>query len=99
MELVVINREIDFGDVTSPQVLEGQFDVTNTSDIVINFSCTVGCGCTLPVFETQSMAPHTTQFAKVYLDTNKIGKGFFSKSININYLENRITIKLKGRVL
>ena len=82
MALVVIKQDIDLGNVPRGTIKEFTFDLTNNSLYPIGFNCSVGCGCTMPTFDTMFMSQFSTQFPKVLLDTSNFGIGSFNKNIN-----------------
>lgn len=90
----------DFGDIVEGEKVEYSFKFTNTgkSDLLIS-SANASCGCTIPHFPDEPIAPGGTGTIDVIF--NSSGKdGKIDKKITIlaNTVPNRVVIKITGTV-
>ena len=91
---------IDYGII--PHKADGQreFVFTNTGDAPLIISNARGsCGCTVPIWPKEPIAPGATGKIDVKYDTNRIGK--FTKTITLttNTLQKNKILTIKGEVL
>ena len=100
--IVAFDRLVhDFGTVDEGEVINTSFVVTNSgkSNLVITDAKST-CGCTVPVWPKEPIAPGQSNVIKVKYDTKRIGA--FNKSITIS--SNAATaptkvIRIKGKTL
>lgn len=91
----------DYG--TIDQYADGgcEFVFTNTGNAPLVISAAKGsCGCTVPTWPKEPIAPGETGKIKVHYDTKRVGK--FGKSVTLqsNAIESPTkTIRIKGEVL
>ncbi|MEL0457424.1 DUF1573 domain-containing protein [Flavobacteriaceae bacterium SZ-1-7] len=92
--------EIDYGTIEQNADGERFFKFTNTGDAPIVISNAKGsCGCTVPTYTKNMIAPGEKGEIKVKYATNRIGK--FSKTVTLtsNASEPTKILKIKGEVL
>lgn len=93
-------EEYDFGTVKEGDVVETSFVVTNTgkSNLVI-MDAKVTCGCTVPVWPKEAIAPGASAEVQVRFNTNgKPNKQTKSVTLITNTAQGREIFKLKGMV-
>jgi Protein of unknown function (DUF1573) len=107
MSLTTTTPMVNLGNVPRGTIKEFTFNLTNNAIYPVSFTSTVSCGCTAPIYETQTMDQMSMQFPKVYLDTSKFGIGSFHKAINISFINmdsgepipDRLTISINGNTI
>jgi len=91
----------DFGTFDQHGNGEYQFKFTNTGNTPLIISNSKGsCGCTVPVWPKEPIAPGASNVIKVKYDTKRIGA--FNKSITITSnakTEPTKVIRIKGKTL
>lgn len=93
----------DYGkiDQHSDGVYEFEFTNTGSAPLVIEFA-KGSCGCTVPLWPKEPIAPGASSKLKVEYDTKRIGE--FSKTVTINSNATNVkdgisVIRIKGEVL
>ena len=92
--------EIDYGVIPHNGEPYRQFHFTNTGDAPLIIKNAKGsCGCTVPEWSKEPVAPGESSIIKVRYATNRIGK--FSKTVTLttNDAEGTHVLKIKGEVL
>lgn len=92
--------EHDFGTVNEGDVVETSFVVTNTgkSDLVIT-KATATCGCTVPVWPKEPVAPGESAEIKVSFNTNgKPNRQSKAVTLFTNTATGREVVKVVGMV-
>lgn len=98
---ITFDEEVfDFGDITEGDEVEHVFSFTNTgkNPLVIN-NATASCGCTVPVWPRDPIAPG--QKGEIKVNFNSTGKqGEQNKAITIaaNTLPNKTVVRIVGGV-
>lgn len=76
-----------------------EFRLTNTSKAPLVIASAVGsCGCTVPEYPKEPIAPGQTVIIKVRYDTQRVGP--FDKQVTVNFAgqSNPATLKIHGTV-
>lgn len=93
-------EEFDFGTVNEGEVVKTTFLVTNTgkSDLIIT-NAQASCGCTVPEWPKEAIAPGKTGDIKVSFNTNgRVNKQSKSITLTTNTEKGREVIKISGMV-
>ncbi len=99
-EISFDKQEFDFGTVKEGEVVETTFVVTNTgkSDLVITHA-QASCGCTVPEWTKDPIAPGETGNIKVSFNTSgRTNKQSKSVTLTTNTEKGREIIKISGMV-
>ncbi|MDE0536120.1 DUF1573 domain-containing protein [Tenacibaculum sp. L6] len=99
-EISFDKQEFDFGTVKEGEVVETTFVVTNTgkSDLVITHA-QASCGCTVPEWTKDPIAPGETGDIKVSFNTSgRTNKQSKSVTLTTNTEKGREIIKISGMV-
>lgn len=94
------NEVIDYGTIEQKADGVRVFKFTNTGEAPIVITNAKGsCGCTVPTYSKNVIAPNETGEIEVKYDTNRIGK--FTKTITLtsNASEPTKVLRIKGEVL
>lgn len=99
--VVKFDREVhDFGTVPEGELVETTFTVTNTGNsnlVITNAQAT--CGCTVPVWPKEPIAPGKTGEIKVSFNTaGKPNKQSKSVTLYTNTATGREVVKISGMV-
>jgi hypothetical protein len=93
--------EHNFGTITAGEKVSYSFKFRNTgkSDLVIA-NVIASCGCTVPSFPKEPIAPGETEFINVQFDS-KGRNGNFTKDITIyaNTIPNSMQLIIKGNIV
>jgi len=93
-------EEYDFGTVNEGDVVKTTFTVTNTgkTDLVIT-NAKASCGCTVPVWPKEAIAPGETGDIQVSFNTSgKPNKQSKSITLTTNTVKGREVVKISGMV-
>ena len=93
-------EEYDFGNVNEGEIVKTTFTVTNTgkSDLVIT-NAQPSCGCTVPVWPKEPIAPGKTGEIQVSFNTSgKPNKQSKSITLTTNTERGREVLKISGMV-
>lgn len=91
----------DFGEIIQGESVEYQFKFTNTGNAPLVITNAKGsCGCTVPDWPKQAIAPGETEFLRVTYDS-KGRKGAFNKKVTItaNTVPNTNILYITGDVI
>ena len=94
------STEIDYGIIQQNAEPYREFHFTNTGDAPLIIKNAKGsCGCTVPEWSKEPVAPGESSIIKVRYATNRIGK--FTKSITLttNEVVSTRKLRIKGEVL
>ncbi|MCQ2285719.1 MAG: DUF1573 domain-containing protein [Bacteroidales bacterium] len=98
-EITFEKLEHDYGNILKGDNGTCQFRFTNTgkSDLVLT-NVRSSCGCTVPSWPKESIAPGQSSVITVKYNTQRIG--IISKTITVesNAINNRIVLRIKGNV-
>lgn len=98
---IKFDREVhDFGNVDEGFIVETSFQVTNTgkSDLVIT-DANATCGCTVPTWPKEPIAPGATAEIKVKFNTSgKPNKQSKTVTLTTNTVKGQEQVKLTGMV-
>ncbi len=90
----------DYGTIYQHADGNGYFVYTNTGKEPLIFSrVKSSCGCTVPKWSRQPLLPGQSDTLKVRYDTKKIGSFHKAITITSNATEDRVVIKVKGKVI
>ena len=90
----------DYGTIYQHGDGDGYFVYTNTGKEPLIFSrVKASCGCTIPKWSRQPLLPGQSDTLKVRYDTKKIGSFHKAITITSNATEDRVVIKVKGKVI
>lgn len=99
-EMTFESMEVDYGVIEHNAEPYREFHYTNTGNAPLVISNAKGsCGCTVPEWSKEPLAPGKSGIIKVRYATNRIGK--FSKTITLttNEPDSKHVLKIKGEVL
>ena len=91
---------IDYGTIEHKADGQREFVFTNTGDAPLIISNARGsCGCTVPTWPKEPIAPGATGKIGVKYDTNRLGK--FTKTITLttNTVQKNKILTIKGEIL
>lgn len=94
------STEVDYGVIHQNAEPYREFRFTNTGDAPLVISNAKGsCGCTVPEWSREPVAPGESSVVKVRYATNRIGK--FSKTVTLttNDEDGQHLLRIKGEVL
>ena len=99
-EMTFKTTEFDFGDILENQNVETTFEFTNTgkNDLMIS-NCQAACGCTVPDWPREPIAPGKT--GKIKVAFNSAGRsGVNNKIVTVyaNIPQNQIELKFRANV-
>ena len=92
--------EVDYGIIQQNAEPDREFHFTNTGDAPLIISNAKGsCGCTVPEWPKEPIAPGASNIIKVRYATNRIGA--FSKTVTLttNEADGQHVLRIKGEVL
>ena len=91
--------EVDYGMIEQGSDPYRFFSFTNTGDTPLLITSAKGsCGCTVPTYPQQAIAPGETGEIKVRYDTNRIGKFTKTVTLTTNETESRRVLRIRGEV-
>ncbi len=92
--------EVDYGVIQQNAEPYREFHFTNTGDAPLVISNAKGsCGCTVPEWSKEPVAPGESSIIKVRYATNRIGKFTKTVTLTTNDAEGKHVLKIKGEVL
>ena len=94
------NVEVDYGIIQQNADPYREFRFTNTGDAPLIISNAKGsCGCTVPEWPKEPIAPGASNVIKVRYATNRIGA--FNKTVTLttNETDGQHVLRIKGEVL
>lgn len=98
-EITFEKLEHNYGNILKGEngVCEFKFTNTGKSDLVLT-NVRSSCGCTVPSWPKEAVAPGESNIIKVKYNTNRIG--VISKTITVesNAINNRVVLRIKGNV-
>lgn len=92
----------DVGTVTKGEVVKAKIKIKNTGNYpLVVGDVEVGCSCTLANKPEEPIKPGSTGFVEASVDTDKIGKGKFSRDIRIiaNTTPSTLVVSIQGEVI
>lgn len=88
----------DFGDVKHGEKLVYTFKYTNTGDVpLIIYSARADCGCTVPEYDDEPIAPGKVGNLKVVFDTRGF-RGYQTKSVQVTSNAGLQTLAIRAVV-
>lgn len=98
-EITFEQETIDYGTIERGADGNREFVFTNTGkEPLIITNCQGSCGCTVPTWPREPIAPGESAVIKVKYDTKR--KGSFTKSVTVssNAKNGKKTVRIKGTV-
>lgn len=98
-EITFEKETIDYGTIEKGADGKREFEFTNTGKEPLIITRAVGsCGCTVPTWPKEPIAPGETGVIKVKYDTQRVGA--FTKSVTVtsNASNSTKVVKIKGLV-
>lgn len=100
-QLTFETKQYDFGQVTNGEVVKYRFHFKNTgkSPLIIQ-NAQASCGCTVPQWPTEPIAPEDT--GSIYVEfnsANRVGQQDKNVTITANTNPSNIVLNIKGEVL
>tara|TARA_R110002049_G_scaffold227347_1_gene399486 strand:+ start:1677 stop:2144 length:468 start_codon:yes stop_codon:yes gene_type:complete len=91
----------EFGEITQGEKVQTTFKFTNTGDVDLIISDAKGsCGCTVPVYPRNPIAPGEEGEIEVVFDSNgKMGQQNKTVTLIANTKPNTTVLAIKGNVL
>jgi hypothetical protein len=92
----------DVGTVTKGEVVKAKIKIKNTGDYpLVVGDVEVGCSCTLANKPDEPIKPGATGVVEASVDTDKIGKGKFSRDIRIiaNTTPSTLVVSIQGEII
>ena len=99
-ETIVFAKTIhDYGTIVQGADGNCEFKFTNKSkEPLVLSNVTSSCGCTVPVWPREPIAPGKSGSIKVKYDTNRVGLINKSITVNSNAANNPVMLQIKGNV-
>ena len=97
--IIFTNTVHDYGTITQGADGNCEFKFTNKDkEPLVLSNVTSSCGCTVPVWPREPIAPGKSGSIKVKYDTNRVG--VFTKSITVisNAANTPVMLQIKGNV-
>jgi len=94
------SKVIDYGTIEKGADGVRRFEFTNTGkEPLIITRATGSCGCTVPTWPREPIAPNATGVIEVRYDTKRVGPFTKTVTINSNAQNSVETLKIKGKVV
>ena len=98
-EITFENLEYDYGNIYKGDNGECVFKFKNTGKAPLTISnCRASCGCTVPSWPKDPIAPGKSAYIKVKYDTNRIGTINKSITVNSDAINNSVVLHIKGYI-
>ena len=99
-ETIVFDKTVyDYGTITQGADGNCEFKFTNKGkEPLILSNVTSSCGCTVPQWPKEPIAPGKSGSIKVKYDTNRIGMINKTITVNANAINANIVLTIKGTV-
>jgi len=99
-ETIVFAKTIhDYGTIVQGADGNCEFKFTNKGkEPLVLSNVTSSCGCTVPVWPREPIAPGKSGSIKVKYDTNRVGNFTKSITVNSNAANNPVMLQIKGNV-
>ncbi len=99
-EITFQSQEHDYGTIAQGANGTCEFTYTNSGDeILVVSSCRSSCGCVVPTWDPNPLAPGKSAVVKVKYDTNRVGP--FMKSVTLESNARNtptVVLRIKGTV-
>lgn len=89
----------DYGQIYQHDNGQCEFKFKNTgkADLILT-TCRASCGCTVPEWPHEAIAPGKTAVIKVKYDTGRLGPINKTITVESNAVNNRLELRIKGNV-
>lgn len=99
-QIMFENETVDYGVIEQGSEPFRVFTFTNTgTEPLIITQAKGSCGCTVPTYPKEPIAPGETGEIKVRYDTNRLGKFTKRVTLTTNAPEEKTMLTIKGEVL
>lgn len=98
-EITFESLEYDYGNIYKGDngVCEFKFKNTGKAPLTIT-KCQASCGCTVPAWPKDPIAPGKTAVIRVKYDTNRIGTINKSITVSSDAINNSVVLHIKGYI-
>ena len=98
-EITFESLEHDYGNIYKGDNGECEFKFKNTGKAPLTITkCQASCGCTVPSWPRDPIAPGKTAVIRVKYDTNRIGTINKSITVNSDAINNSVVLHIKGYI-
>lgn len=98
-EITFESLEYDYGNIYKGDNGECSFKFKNTGKAPLTITnCRASCGCTVPSWPKDPIAPGKTAVIKVKYDTNRIGTINKSITVSSDAVNNSVVLHIKGYI-
>lgn len=98
-EITFESLEYDYGNIYKGDNGECTFKFKNTGKAPLTITnCRASCGCTVPSWPKDPIAPGKTAVIKVKYDTNRIGTINKSITVSSDAVNNSVVLHIKGHI-
>lgn len=98
-EITFESLEYDYGNIYKGDNGECEFKFKNTGKAPLTITnCRASCGCTVPSWPKDPIAPGKTAVIKVKYDTNRIGTINKSITVSSDAINNSVVLHIKGYI-
>lgn len=98
-EISFESLEYDYGNIYKGDNGECQFKFKNTGKAPLTITnCRASCGCTVPAWPKDPIAPGKTAVIKVKYDTNRLGTINKSITVSSDAINNSVVLHIKGYI-
>ncbi len=98
-EITFVKLVHDYGQIEQGANGECEFEFKNTgkADLILT-NCRSSCGCTVPSWPKDPIAPGKKAVIKVKYNTNRIGQINKSITVESNAVNDRVVLKITGNI-
>lgn len=98
-EITFESLEYDYGNIYKGDNGECEFKFKNTGKAPLTITnCRASCGCTVPSWPKDPIAPGKTAVIRVKYDTNRIGTINKSITVSSDAVNNSVVLHIKGYI-
>lgn len=98
-KMTFVDTTVDYGTIEQNADPFRVFTFTNTGNAPLVITNAKGsCGCTVPTYPKEPIAPGATSEIKVRYDTSRVGPFTKRITINTNEGEEPVVLTIKGKV-
>ncbi|MCR5115665.1 MAG: DUF1573 domain-containing protein [Bacteroidales bacterium] len=98
-EITFESLEHDYGNIYKGDNGECEFKFKNTGKAPLTITkCQASCGCTVPSWPRDPIAPGKTAVIKVKYDTNRLGTINKSITVTSDAINNNVVLHIKGHI-
>ncbi len=98
-EITFVSMEYDYGNIYKGDNGVCEFVFKNTGKAPLQITnCRASCGCTVPSWPKEPIAPGKKSIIKVKYDTNRLGNINKSITVSSNAVNNSVVLHIKGHI-